>query len=209
MGRQDCSGVAEMHERQITTRAAIALGAAVAAFLAGSTPAGAVVVSTINNVGAITLDGIPNANYAVQNGTPNGTKTITFNITLLKPVSGFDVEIQETADTSPNTTGFDITGTNPAPASVTAQGAHDVWHLTSFANFLAAGTYNALFTVTGFDGQLHGNDFNMKFSGSVAAVPLPAAGLLFGTALAGLGWFGRRRAALGTHLAGLGYAPSS
>ena len=60
-----------------------------------------VVVNTINNVGAITLDGIPNANYAVQNGTPNGTKTITFNITLLKPVSGFDVEIQETADTSP------------------------------------------------------------------------------------------------------------
>ena len=79
--------------------ASTALGASFIVLSLTSSPAHAVSVNTVNNVGSITLDGIPNSNFAVDNGTPNGTKTITFDITLLKPVNGFDVEIQETADT--------------------------------------------------------------------------------------------------------------
>ena len=85
--------------------------------------------------------------------------------------------------------------TNPAGATG-SQGGNQTFHITNFSptltgNLLTVGTFAGLLKVTGKDNQNTGNDFNLKFSGTV--VPLPAALPLLGTGLLGLWGIGRMR----------------
>ncbi|SEH32712.1 hypothetical protein [Magnetospirillum fulvum] len=63
--------------------------------------------------------------------------------------------------------------------------------ITLAAANLLGGTYSLYYTVTAGPG-FNGAD-GASFSGTVSAVPLPGAALLFGSSLLGLGFIGRRR----------------
>jgi hypothetical protein len=146
----------------------------------------AVVVVTTNNAGTIDLltqqDLQPD--YAVQNNGANGLKQVDLTINLASPINILTASIQETGNPQQ---GFDITSvfaSIPHAVLVQQQGGHQVYTIT-FGN-VASGF---LLSVAGMDNQASGNDFNIKWTGTV--VPLPAAAPLFLSALAGL-WGVRR-----------------